>query len=74
MKFSLKASPGNLQDMEDMIFVNNNEVSSNPIVMAIKISMKNDQKVKDIDTFFMGILTVFKKKISSIYLITTNKS
>ncbi|EJD43340.1 DNA mismatch repair protein [Auricularia subglabra TFB-10046 SS5] len=38
-----QASPGNLQDVEDLLFVNE-DMSSAPIVMAVKLSSKGETK------------------------------
>ncbi|KAJ3144932.1 MutS-like protein [Geranomyces michiganensis] len=39
-----RASPGNLIDIEDMIFLNQ-EVSLSPVVLALKVESKGDQKL-----------------------------
>ncbi|KAJ3142593.1 MutS-like protein [Physocladia obscura] len=39
------ASPGNLNSLEDLIFANNNQIVSSPVVLAVKPGVKGDQKV-----------------------------
>ncbi|KAI8922577.1 muts domain V-domain-containing protein [Powellomyces hirtus] len=39
-----RASPGNLVDVEDILFLNN-DVSSSPVVLALKVESKGDQKL-----------------------------
>ncbi|KAI8812287.1 muts domain V-domain-containing protein [Cladochytrium replicatum] len=41
---SKRASPGNLQEVEDMIFTAG-EVSASPVVLAVKVAPKGDQKI-----------------------------
>ncbi|KNC99246.1 mismatch repair ATPase MSH2 [Spizellomyces punctatus DAOM BR117] len=43
-RISKRASPGNLVDVEDMLFTNN-EVASSPVVLALRVGTKNDQKL-----------------------------
>ncbi|KAI9206685.1 muts domain V-domain-containing protein [Polychytrium aggregatum] len=43
-KIVKRASPGNLQDIEDMLF-SSSEISSSPVVMAVKIEITTDQKL-----------------------------
>ena len=40
----LQASPGNLQQVEDLLFVNE-DMETSPIVMAVKITAKGDSKM-----------------------------
>ena len=40
----LQASPGNLQDVEDLLFVNE-DMETAPIVMAVKLSSKGESKM-----------------------------
>ncbi|KAJ3316451.1 MutS-like protein, partial [Blyttiomyces sp. JEL0837] len=40
-----KASPGNLHNLEELIFANSNQVSSAPVILAVKPGTKNEQKV-----------------------------
>ncbi|KAI9491905.1 muts domain V-domain-containing protein [Zychaea mexicana] len=42
-KISKKASPGNLQDVEDLLFLNSSMTTS-PVVMAVKLSATTDTK------------------------------
>ncbi|KAL1923743.1 uncharacterized protein VTP21DRAFT_8723 [Calcarisporiella thermophila] len=39
-----RASPGNLQDMEDLLFTNS-DMQTSPIVLAVKLGTSGDQKV-----------------------------
>ncbi|KAK9685635.1 MSH2 protein, partial [Basidiobolus ranarum] len=43
-KLGKKASPGNLQDVEDLLFVNN-EISTSPVVLSAKVTQKDGQKL-----------------------------
>ncbi|KAJ3024097.1 UNVERIFIED_CONTAM: MutS-like protein, partial [Siphonaria sp. JEL0065] len=45
IKGSQKASPGNLNSLEDLLFTNNNQIMSSPVVLAVKPGMKGDQKI-----------------------------
>lgn len=42
---SKSASPGNLGDLEDVLFAGASGMSSSPIVLAVKLSIKNDQRM-----------------------------
>lgn len=37
-----QASPGNLQDVEDLIF---GQLDTNPVILAVKLSVSSDQKI-----------------------------
>ncbi|KAI9336568.1 muts domain V-domain-containing protein [Obelidium mucronatum] len=39
------ASPGNLNSLEDLLFTNNNQIMSSPVVLAVKPGMKGEQKI-----------------------------
>ncbi|ORY51832.1 DNA mismatch repair protein [Rhizoclosmatium globosum] len=39
------ASPGNLGALEDLLFANNNQIMSSPVVLAVKPGVKNEQKI-----------------------------
>ncbi|KAJ3300092.1 MutS-like protein [Borealophlyctis nickersoniae] len=43
-KIGKRASPGNLQDIEDMVFTNS-DVATSPVVLAVKVGGKGDQKL-----------------------------
>ncbi|KAL7753100.1 MSH2 protein [Sorochytrium milnesiophthora] len=40
-----QASPGNVQDLEDIVFVGANQAFANPVAMAVHVSVKADQRV-----------------------------
>ena len=44
-KLTRQASPGNLQDVEDLILVGNMELTSAPVVLAVKLVVREGQKV-----------------------------
>ncbi|KAJ3073864.1 MutS-like protein [Podochytrium sp. JEL0797] len=39
------ASPGNLGALEDLLFANNNQIMSSPVVLAVKPGLKGEQKM-----------------------------
>ncbi|TPX77434.1 hypothetical protein CcCBS67573_g01330 [Chytriomyces confervae] len=39
------ASPGNLSSLEDLLFTNNNQITSSPVVLAVKPGIKGEQKI-----------------------------
>lgn len=43
-RVDMKASPGNLQAVEDLIFVNT-DLTSAPVVMAVKLAMKDKARL-----------------------------
>ncbi|KAI8619884.1 muts domain V-domain-containing protein [Chytriomyces sp. MP71] len=39
------ASPGNLSSLEDLLFTNNHQITTSPVVLAVKSGIKGEQKV-----------------------------
>ena len=44
-KLTKQASPGNLQDVEDLILVGNMELTTSPVVLAVKLQVREGHRV-----------------------------